>query len=132
MNKIDTKETVEKFLSETHIILNSSTFDPSKNFYFIPTRSSGDDRNKNTLLDLDFTTSDVIDVIKSLTVSEYKETVIDNMPGKKKPFFCFVKFIVKEQVYIKFKISETKDSQVFCISFHYVDYVVKDSEFPYK
>jgi hypothetical protein len=129
---IDTKETVENFLLAAHTILDNNTFDVRKNFYFIPVRASGDDRNKETLLDLNYNTTDVVNEIRQLTVKNYKETIIDNMPGKKAPFFCFVKFIVKDQVYIKFKISEVKDNQVFCVSFHYVDYFVKDSEFPYK
>lgn len=129
---IDSQENVENFLSAAHRILDSDTFDSRKNFYFIPVRLSGDDRNKETLLDLNYDTTDVIGEIRQLTVKDYKETIVDDMPGRKKPFFCFVKFIVKDQVYIKFKISEVKDNQVFCVSFHYVDYLVKDSEFPYK
>ena len=133
LKKIDSEEDVEAFLRKTRLILNDNKFNIHRNFYLkIVRATTGDDRNKTTMLDLNYTTKDVVEELKKLTVEDYKETVIDNMPGRVQPFFCFVKYIIKNQVYIKFKISEERDCQVFCVSFHFADFYVKDSEFPYK
>ena len=133
MKVIDSETTVDTFLKHTRAILTDDKFDINRNFYIIPVRhSSGDERNKTTMLDLNYTATDIVTEILSLTVEHYKETVIDNMPNKTNNFYCFVKYIIKNQVYIKFKISDVKDRQVFCVSFHYVDFPVAESEFPYK
>lgn len=133
MKRVDPENVVDTFLKKTRSILESDEFDIYRNFFLKKVRATtGDDRNKITMLDLNYTTEDVVEEIKSLTTADYKETILDNLPGKVNPFFCFVKYIIKDQVYIKFKISEVKDQQVFCVSFHFVDYYVTDNEFPYK
>ena len=133
LNRIDSKGAVEQFLNNTKEILNDKGFDVKNNFYLKEVREqTGDDRNRTTMLELGYNRQDVIDEIKKLSVKDYKETVIDNMPGRKNPFYCFVKFIEIDQVYIKFKLSEVKGKQIFCVSFHFVDYPVADHEFPYK
>ena len=133
MNHIDSKDAVEQFLNKAKEILNDKNFDIKNNFSLKQVRErTGDDRNRTTMIELGFNVKDVIGEIKKLSVKDYKETVIDNMPGKKNPFYCFVKFIDIDQVYIKFKLSEVKGKQIFCVSFHFVDYPVADHEFPYK
>lgn len=133
LNRIDSKDAVEQFLNKAKEILNDKNFDIKNNFSLKQVRErTGDDRNRTTMIELGFNVKDVIGEIKKLSVKDYKETVIDNMPGKKNPFYCFVKFIDIDQVYIKFKLSEVKGKQIFCVSFHFVDYPVADHEFPYK
>lgn len=133
MKRVDSENVVAAFLGKTRSILSSNQFDLSRNFYLKQVRAStGVDRNRITMLALNYTTKDVVEEIKKLTTEDYKETVIDNLPGRQCPFYCFVKYIIKDQVYIKFKISEVRDCQVFCVSFHFADFYVADSEFPYK
>ena len=133
LKRIDSRDAVEKFLTQTKEILSDKNFNLKKNFKLLEVRSStGDARNRDTLLALDYSPRDVVEEIKKLTVKDYKETVIDDMPGRTLPFYCFVKFIEIDQVYIKFKLSEVHGRQIFCVSFHFVDYPVANREFPYK
>ena len=88
--------------------------------------------NESTLVELNYGLKDVVNEIISLTVEHYKETIIDNQPGKLQPFYCFIKNINRKQVYIKFKISEVKNKQIFCVSFHFAEYYVRAEELPYN
>ena len=136
MKQVDSKEAVESFLLKAHKILKDVSFDINKNFYLQRLRTSYSENNsytnESTLVELNYGLQDIVDEITSLTVENYKETFIDNQPGKMKPFYCFIKNINGKQVYIKFKISEVKNKQVFCISFHFAEFNVKDEEMPYK
>ena len=136
MKQVDSKEAVESFLLKAHEILKDISFDIHKNFYLQRLRTSYSENNlytnESTLVELNYGLQDVVDEIISLTVENYKETFIDNQPGKTKPFYCFIKNINGKQVYIKFKISEVKNKQVFCVSFHFAEFNVKDEELPYR
>ena len=136
MKNVDSKEAVEGFLLKTHEILEAKDFNIYKNFQFLRFRTSYSDDNKHTndetLVDLDYGVKDVVAEILSLTVENYKETIIDNQAGKIKPFYCFIKTIKGKQVYIKFKISEVKEKQIFCVSFHFAEFFVYDNQLPYK
>lgn len=136
MKRVDGIEVVESFLLKAQQILKDDAFDIRKNFYIMRLRRSYSENNlhtnESTLLELDYEARHVVKEIISLTVENYKETLIDNMPSKKKPFYCFIKKIKGKQVYIKFKISEEKEKQVFCVSFHFVEIDVEDEELPYK
>jgi hypothetical protein len=136
LKQVDSKEAVESFLLKVHEILKDDSFDIHKNFYLQWLRTSYSENNlytnESTLVELNYGLKDVVDEIISLTVENYKETFIDNQPGKVRPFYCFVKNINGKQVYIKFKISEVKNKQVFCVSFHFAEFNVKDEELPYK
>ena len=114
MKQVDSKEAVESFLLKAHEILKDISFDIHKNFYLQRLRTSYSENNlytnESTLFELNY----------------------DNQPGKTKPFYCFIKNINGKQVYIKFKISEVKNKQVFCVSFHFAEFNVKDEELPYK
>lgn len=136
MKQVDSKEAVESFLLNVRKILNSSSFNINKNFLFIRFRASYSDNNlhtnDSTLIDLEYNTQDVVNEIKSLTTEHYKETFIDNQPGKINPFYCFIKTINNKQVYIKFKIKEKNNKQVLCVSFHFAEHDVSDNKLPYK
>ena len=84
------------------------------------------------MVELGYGLYDVVNEIKTLTINEYYETVIDNIVGNKNNFYSFIKYIESKQVYIKFKIQEKNDKQIFCVSFHFAEYNVKDIKFPYK
>ena len=136
LKQVDSKKAVESFLFKAQKILKDDSFDIHKNFYLKCLRTNYSENNlytnESTLLDLNYGLQDVVDEIISLTVENYKETFIDNLPGKVKPFYCFIKNINGKQVYIKFKISEVKNRQVFCVSFHFAEFNVKDESLPYK
>ena len=136
MKQVDSKEAVESFLLKAQGILKDSSFDIRNNFYLKRFRSSYSGNNSynndETLIELNYTLQDVVNEIVSLTAENYKETFIDNQPGKIKPFYCFIKTINGKQVYIKFKLSESKQKQVFCVSFHFAEFNVSDDELPYN
>ena len=136
MKQVDSKEAVESFLLKAHNILEDKDFNIKNNFYVKIYRqnysTNNNYTNESTMLELGYNAQNIVDEILSLTAENYKETFIDNAPGKTKPFYCFIKSINGKQVYIKFKISEEKNKQVFCISFHFAEREVKDEELPYK
>lgn len=136
MKQVDSKEAVESFLLKAHEILKDNSFDMKKNFYLQLYRNSYSENsiytNIDTLIELNFSLQDAVDTIISFTVENYKETIIDNKEGKINPFYCFIKSINNRQVYIKIKISEEKEKQVFCVSFHFSEYYVADDALPYK
>ena len=135
MKQVDSKQTVESFLLKAHNILKDKSFDIRKNFYIQRLRTSYSENNlytnDSTLIELNYDSHDVINEIISLTAENYKETFIDDKPGMNNPFYCFIKTINGKQVYIKFKISEVKNKQVFCISFHFSEYDVDEQKLPY-
>lgn len=136
MTYTDSKETVEKFLIKVRNILTDRNFNIKNNFYILKLRKNYSANNKytnlSTMAELEYEEKDVLNEILSLTIEHYKETWLDNQPGKIHPFYCFIKEISNKQVYIKFKISEEKNKQVFCVSFHFSERNVELSELPYK
>lgn len=135
MKRVDTKEEVECFLAKAFDILKDKDFNINKNFCFIKKRScyevNNQYTNESTMIELDYQTKDVVNELLTLRVENYMETVIDNKPERVIPFYCFIKKINEKQVYIKFKISEVKEKQVLCVSFHFVEYFVSDCKLPY-
>jgi len=84
---------------------------------------------ENTMLDLDYDTDDVKDELLSLTEKDYLETVLDDKDSSKPPFWVFGKTIKCKEVYIKVKIRDKARCKVFCVSFHYSRYPLKDKQF---
>ncbi|WP_155840026.1 hypothetical protein [Butyrivibrio sp. MC2021] len=81
-----------------------------------------------TLLDLDYDTSDVVERLKELSVSEYSETKIDIDDLNPPLLFVFGKDINGKLIYVKSKIKGEQKRRVICVSFHYA----RDSmKFPY-
>ena len=136
MKQVDSKSTVESFLIKVQTVIKSKSFNINKNFYLQMLRSSYSENhihtNKSTMIELDYRLKDVVNEIALLTVENYKETFIDNKPGNLKPFYCFIKSIKGKQVYIKFKINEKQADNIFCISFHFVEFNVKETDLPYS
>lgn len=84
---------------------------------------------ENTMLDLDYDTDDVKDELLSLTQKDYLETVLDDKNSSKPPFWVFGKTIKCKEVYIKVKIRDQARYKVFCVSFHYSRYPLKDKPY---
>jgi len=84
----------------------------------------------NTMLDLDYDTDDVKNEILSLNEKEYMETIKDDRDATRPPFWVFSKTIKKKDVYIKVKIRDKRKNKVFCVSFHYARFPVKNK--PYE
>lgn len=129
------RTTVELFLTEMNGILNDPTFNPDRNFDLLryDKNKSAVDPNtvNNTLIELDYDSSDVIATLRSLTAKDYLHNMIDNKPGETESFFVFIKQIKSRDVYMKVKIRK-KIRQVFCNSFHFPDFPVTVSEYPYR
>lgn len=115
------KNDVKKFLEKLHGILNSSGFDVDSNFVLIQVPKPVEDMKFSTpytLMDLDYDAEDVVDVLKTLTVQDYSETLLDTGDVDPPVMFVFCKELKKKEVYIKIKIRELSNN-VICISFHY-------------
>ena len=132
-----TRAEVIAFLSQMNSILSSDGFSIDRDFVFqrIRGRDEPDDEftNENTLLKLDYDTEDVVKELKSLTIDDYSESIVDNVAEGRKIFYVFGKKINSHDVYIKVRIKQRRgqaDSFVFCISFHFARYPM--TVFPYK
>ena len=128
---------VKEFLSHMNSILSSDGFNIDRDFVF--QRNRGQDEpddeytNENTMLELDYDTEDVVEELKSLTIEDYSESIVDNVAEGFKIFFVFGKQINGRDVYIKVRIKQrgrTADDFVFCISFHFAKHPI--TVYPYK
>ena len=86
------------------------------------------DKNKITLIDLEFDVYDVVDSLKELTVRDYSHTLLDQEDNNPPLLFVFGKHINGRCVYIKLKIKGEYNNKVLCLSFHYAEW---DMHFPY-
>ena len=136
MSYIDSEEAVESFLSDVQKIITDKDFNLKKQltFKFNRYQYSADNSytTAGTLATLDYGLEDVANELLSLTVEEYKETFQDDKPNKVNPFYCFIKVIKGKQVYIKIKIREENNKNIFCVSFHFSEKRVSDNLLPYK
>ena len=128
---------VKDFLSQMSAIFSSDGFNIDRDFIFqrIREQDEPDDEftNKNTMLELDYDTEDVVEELKSLTIEDYSESIIDNVADEFKTFYVFGKQINGRDVYIKVRIKQrrrTADDYVFCISFHFARHPI--TVYPYK
>ena len=106
-------------------ILEDRSFDCKKHLIMNIKEKSGNDERfstKYTLCVLDFDMNDVVEVLKSLEVSDYSETLVDRDNGDPPKLYVFEKIIERKSLYIKIKIRE---KQVVCISFHFSKYALK-------
>lgn len=81
----------------------------------------------NTMLDLDYDADDIKNELISLTTNEYIETIIDDADSARPPFWVFGKEVKRKGIYIKVKIKTA--TSVFCVSFHYPEYPLKQGPF---
>ena len=88
-----------------------------------------DNRNDQTLLDLNYDESDIIRDIIGLKIEEYVYTTEDKVKPHEAPYRVFHKKIQNKEIYIKIKIKKLKKTFVFCMSFHEAKYPAR--HFPY-
>lgn len=81
------------------------------------------------MLSLDYDTEDVKNELKLLCKEDYIETIIDNKNSSKPPFWVFGKEISSKEIYIKVKIRNKESNKVFCVSFHYARFALKNRPF---
>ena len=131
------KSNVCEFLEKMKSILEGDAFDIHRDFVFQRHRVNDepDDEfnNENTLLALDYGVEDVVEVLKTLTLEDYHESMVDNVANGFNVFFVFGKRIRKRDVYIKIRLKQRVNktgSYVFCISFHFARQAIID--YPYR
>ena len=124
------KKAVIAFLEELKEVLGAEDFNIDNNLLIIKSSKDEIEYSANyTMMDLDYDSSDIVERLKELTVSEYSETLIDKDDDKPPLLFVFGKDINSKLIYIKLKIKGETKKKVLCLSFHYAKH---DMEFPYK
>lgn len=129
------QKNVEDFLVEMKGILNDEKFNIERDFDFVTIRASDepDDEytNMNTLLELEYDSYDVVEELKTLSIQEYTESMLDNRAEGIYFFHVFGRKIQGRDVYIKVRLKERSAGKyVFCVSFHFARHILGD--FPYK
>ena len=124
------KKAVKAFLEELKEVLGAEDFNIDNNLLIIKSSKDEIEYSTNyTMMDLDYDSSDIVERLKELTVSEYSETLIDIEDDKPPLLFVFGKDINSKLIYIKLKIKGETKKKVLCLSFHYAKH---NMEFPYK
>lgn len=124
------KKAVKAFLEELKEVLGVEDFNIDNNLLIIKSSKDEIEYSTNyTMMDLDYDSSDIVERLKELTVSEYSETLIDKEDDKPPLLFVFGKDINSKLIYIKLKIKGETKKKVLCLSFHYAKH---NMEFPYK
>lgn len=127
------KEEVEEFLQMLKEILTNKNFDINRDFdiLFRKKNESKEDPyiTSNTLAALNYDREDVKNELLKLKIFNYVETLVDIKDVSGPRLYVFIKEIEKREVYIKVKIREFKNRQVFCISFHFARF--KNLKYPY-
>ena len=129
-NYCSKKEEVEEFLATLREILTNNSFDIDRDLDIL-FRKKNENKNdpyitSNTLAELDYDKEDVKNELLKLELYNYVETLIDIKDVLGPRLYVFIK---DKYVYIKIKIREFKNRQVFCISFHFARY--KNFKYPY-
>jgi hypothetical protein len=124
------KERYQSFLEELKEVLGAEDFNIDNNLLIIKSSKDEIEYSTNyTMMDLDYDSSDIVERLKELNVSEYSETLIDKEDDKPPLLFVFGKDINSKLIYIKLKIKGETKKKVLCLSFHYAKH---NMEFPYK
>lgn len=118
------KKAVKAFLEELKVVLEDEDFDIADNLLIIKSSKDEIEYSTNyTMMDLDYDSSDIVERLKELTVSEYSETLIDKDDDKPPLLFVFGKDINNKRIYIKLKIKGTITKKVLFLSFHYANMI---------
>ena len=112
---------VEEFLIKVKSILSSNDFNINEHLdvQISPIPGTAGFKNFITLMDLDYDNTDIMNDLLSITLQDYSETMFDKRDVTSPMFRVFSKYINNREIYIKIKIRDNANSQVFCISFHY-------------
>ncbi|PTQ85948.1 hypothetical protein C8U37_10251 [Trichococcus patagoniensis] len=132
---ISSEGEVKTFLSELKEILTDPAFNVDVDLDILLKKKAESPTDPyttgNTLLELEFDSNDVVNQLMALEVSEYKETVIDDLGSERPPFFAFAKQIKNKDVYVKVKIRDREKHKIFCVSFHFARFPFPKN-LPYK
>lgn len=131
------KSAVKNFLLQMNSVLSSDDFNIDRDFVFQRIRETDepDDEytNESTMLELNYDSSDIVEELKTLTLDNYSESIVDNVVEGFKIFFVFGKQINGRDVYIKVRMKQrgnTQNEYVFCVSFHFARYPI--TVYPYR
>ena len=130
------RKDVRDFLLQMKSILTSSNFNIDSDVV-IQCKKQKDDllspyTTENTMLELDYDRSDIVEELKKLTIAEYHETIIDNLRQTNKlvKFYVFGHVIDGRTIYVKVRIKQNQlKDYVFCISFHFAEFPI--TNFPH-
>ena len=132
LSRISKRHEVLAFLEELKAFLEGNDFDIDHDLILIKKKKIDDEEYSTpyTLLDLDYSSEDVVNRLKELTVAEYSETKIDKDDLNPPLLFVFGKDINRRLVYMKLKIKKKENlrKHILCVSFHYAKEKMK---FPY-
>ena len=132
LSRISKRQEVLAFLEELKAFLKGNDFDIDHDLILIKKKKVDDEEYSTpyTLLDLDYSSEDVVNRLKELTVAEYSETKIDKDDFNPPLLFVFGKDINRRLVYVKLKIKKKENlrTYILCVSFHYAKEKMK---FPY-
>lgn len=117
-NIVSNRKEIEKLLEKLHSITSENNFDEDCSQLTLINNK----KTSNTLLDLDFDSNDIVDVLKSLKLCNYSETLIDKNDDNPPLLYVFGKLIKDKEIYIKFKIRERQKKCIICVSFHYSEH----------
>ena len=137
IHMLSERSAVKDFLAQMNAVLSSESFNIDRDFFFQRIRESDepDDEftNENTMLELGYDTSDVVEELKTLGLDDYSESIVDSIADGFEIFFVFGKRICGRDIYIKVRMKQrkrTQDEFVFCISFHFARHPIK--VYPYR
>lgn len=118
---------VDAFLCELKSLIRSKDFDIDKDFTLIMKHKPEEEEFStiSTLLDLEYSASDVVNVLNGLSVDDYSEAKIDKDDLNPPTLFIFGRIIKNKQVYIKLKIKKKQRRHVLVVSFHYAKHKMK-------
>ena len=132
LSRISKRHEVLAFLEELKAFIEGNDFDIDHDLILIKKRKLDDEEYSTpyTLLDLEYSSEDVVNRLKELTVAEYSETKIDKDDFNPPLLFVFGKDINRRLVYVKLKIKKKENlrTHILCVSFHYAKEKMK---FPY-
>lgn len=125
--KYASTKAIQTFLLQCRQIIASKDIVPST---FVVIRS---EKNKQTMLELDFTDKQMIEVLEELTQEDYAEGPCNDRDYHG-TIWIFGKHIEEKEVYIKIKVSELDDrgnkiASLICLSFHFSE---KPLTYPYE
>ena len=137
IHMLSERSAVKDFLAKMNSILSSDSFNIDRDFFFQHIRDADepddDFTNENTMLELGYDTSDVVEELKTLGLDNYSESIVDNVAAGFEVFFVFGKIIRGRDIYIKVRLKQrkkTQDKYVFCISFHFARHPI--TVYPYR
>ena len=114
------KKDVILFLQQIKNIIEQEDFNIAQDFQMITSRKADMKYSTpDTLIDLEYDVENVIQVIGSLTIEDYSQSLIDNDNSLPPLLFVFGKVIDGKEVYIKIKLRERAKRDIACISLHF-------------